>query len=102
MRGGNMKKSISALVLVLFVLGFTATAYPWGSATHAFIMDQILRKAGPPRLMYGQMDPDVFNYYFDNPSLQEKLYAMTHYNDFMEVWNASKGPSDRPSAFGFV
>jgi len=96
-----MKKSISALVLVVFAFGFTATAYPWGSATHAFIMDQIMRKAGPPRLMYGVMDPDVFNYYFDNLLLRDQLYAMTHY-DFMKVWNASKGPSDRPSAFGFV
>jgi len=26
---------------------------------------------------------------------------MTHF-DFMNVWNAVKGPSDRPSAFGFV
>jgi len=96
-----MKKFLGALVLVAFVLGFTATAYPWGSATHAFIIDQIMRKGGPPRLMYGVMAPDVFNYYFENKPLRDQLYAMTHY-DFMKVWNASKGPSDRPSAFGFV
>ncbi len=92
---------MSALVLAVFVFGFTATAYPWGSATHAYIMDQILRKGGPPRLMYGVMAPDVFNYYFDNLLLRNQLYDMTHY-DFMKVWNASQGRSDQPSALGFV
>lgn len=96
-----MKKSLSVGVLVVFIFCFTVTAYPWGSATHAFIIDQIMRKAGPPRLMYGGMAPDVFNYFFDNLALRDQLYALTHF-DYMKVWNASNGPSDRPSAYGFV
>jgi len=96
-----MKKSLSAGVLIVFIFCFTVTAYPWGSATHAYIVDQIMRKAGPPRLMYGAMAPDVFNYFFDHLTLSGQLYALTHF-DYMRVWEATKGPSDRPSAFGFV
>jgi hypothetical protein len=96
-----MKKSLSVGVLVVFIFCFTVTAYPWGSATHAFVIDQIMRKAGPPHLMFGAMAPDVFNYFFDNLTLRGQLYALTHF-DYMRVWEATKGPSDRSSAFGFV
>jgi len=96
-----MKKAFSVGAIIVFLLCFTAQAFPWGSATHAYIIDQLMRKAGPPRLMYGAMAPDVFNYFFQDPTLRNQLYAMTHF-DFMKLWNASKGPSDRPSAYGFV
>ncbi len=96
-----MKKTISVGAIILFLLCFTAQAFPWGSATHAYIIDQIMRKAGPPRLMYGAMVPDVFNYFFQDTVLRDQMYWMTHFN-FMPLWDASKGPSDKPSAYGFV
>jgi len=96
-----MKKTVSVGTIVVFLFCFTAQAFPWGSATHAYIIDQIMRKAGPPRLMYGAMAPDVFNYFFQDLALRDKLYGMTHFN-YMPLWDASEGPSDRPSAFGFV
>lgn len=96
-----MKKAFSVGAIFVFLFCFTVRAFPWGSATHAYIIDQFMRKAGPPRLMYGAMAPDVFNYFFENITLRDQLYAMTHF-DFMKLWNASKGPSDRPSAYGFV
>lgn len=96
-----MKKAftIGAIVVVLFC--FTVRAFPWGSATHAYVIDQIMRKGGPPRLMYGAIAPDVFNYFFEDSTLPDQLYALTHFK-FMQLWDASKGPSDRPSAYGFV
>jgi hypothetical protein len=97
-----MKKAFTVGAIVVFLFCFTVRAFPWGSATHAYIIDQIMRKAGPPRLMYGVMAPDVFNYYFDNIGLRDQLYVMTHFTSYMKVWDVSKGPSDRPSAFGFV
>ena len=96
-----MKKVFSVGAIIIFLFCFTAQAFPWGSATHAYIIDQLMRKGGPPRLMYGAMAPDVFNYFFQDLTLRDQLYAMTHF-DFMKLWNASKGPSDRPSAYGFV
>jgi len=96
-----MKKVFSVGAIIVFLLCFTVRAFPWGSATHAYVIDQLMRKAGPPRLMYGAMAPDVFNYFFQDLTLRDQLYAMTHF-DFMKLWNASKGPSDRPSAYGFV
>jgi hypothetical protein len=96
-----MKKAFSVGAIIVFLLCFTVQAFPWGSATHAYVIDQIMRKGGPPRLMYGAMAPDVFNYFFENTTLRDQLYGMTHF-DFMKLWDASKGPSDRPSAYGFV
>ena len=96
-----MKKAFSVGAIFVFLFCFTVRAFPWGSATHAYIIDQFMRKAGPPRLMYGAMAPDVFNYFFEDWTLRDQLYAMTHYK-FLQVWNAAKGPSDRPSGYGFV
>lgn len=103
-----MKKAFTAGAIFLLLFCFTTRAFPWGSATHAYIIDKIMRKAGPPRLMYGVMAPDVFNYFaFIMPSnsfpptLPDDLYKATH-EFFMKFWDAAQSRSEKPTAYGFV
>jgi len=91
---------IGALFLSLFF--FSSTAFSWGSATHAFIDDQIMKKKGLRNLneMYGAMSPDIFNYLFEAP-FQKDLYMQTHYQ-FQKVWEQAKSGSAKALAYGFV
>jgi hypothetical protein len=50
--------------------------------------------------IYGGMAPNIFNYMFDSPHLQD-LYAATH-NQFMKVGNAAKLNTGKALAYGFV
>ena len=75
-----MKKnalSLSAVVLALVLV--CSTAFPWGSATHAYIADNLGKQQRMRNLMevYGAMVPDLFNYMFDVP-YQPYLHDQTH------------------------
>jgi len=83
---------------------FAPQAFAWGSATHAYICDH-LGAQGPVKNvneMYGGMAPDVFNYLFADKALMERLYAATHYGNFMDVWKSSGTPIGRALALGFI
>lgn len=89
--------------LLLTSLLIAPDASPWGSATHAYIDDNLgadrpLRNANE---IYGGMAPDVFNYMFDHPDRLQFLYAQTHTN-FMRLWDVAHRPLGRSVAFGFV
>lgn len=97
------KKVFSSLgAVVLSLIFFSSTAFAWGSATHAYIDDQIMKKKGLRNLneMYGAMAPDIFNYLFDVP-FQKDLYMQTHYQ-FQKVWDQAKNGTARSLAYGFM
>jgi hypothetical protein len=75
----------------------------WGSAVHAYIADHLGKKAPLLNLneVYGAVAPDVFNYMFDNPALQQTLVMGTHYQSTL-VWDAARFPTGKALAFGFV
>jgi hypothetical protein len=98
-----MKKLIVSTCIVFFsVVLFSSTAFPWGSATHAFIADQLKKRAGPYNLdeIYGAMAPDIFNYMFGYPH-QSYLHDETH-NNFMKMWNSAERGYEKPAVYGFV
>jgi len=98
-----MKKLIVSTCIVFFsVVLFSSTAFPWGSATHAFIADQLKKRAGPYNLdeIYGAMAPDIFNYMFGYPH-QSYLHDETH-NNFMKLWNSAEWGYEKPAVYGFV
>jgi len=97
-------------VILLLTVFFTANAFPWGSATHAYIDDNLgkTRKLCNLNEIYGGMAADIFNFYAEtlNPSSPYSyLYLQTHFNS-VELWDkAQKLRFDRlgvASAFGFV
>jgi len=104
-----MKKAFYFLFLVLFALTFIpSAAYPWGSATHAYIVDHVSKKLGLSRIneIYGATSPDMFNYLFD-AVFQQYLHDQTHggHGDesFLKVWwAANKQGYQKSLAFGFV
>jgi hypothetical protein len=103
-----MKRAFTVGAIFLLLFCFTTRAFPWGSATHAYILDKIMRKAGPPRLMYGAMAPDVFNYFAFimppnsyPPTLPGDLYTTTH-ESFLKLWDAAQSRNEKPTAYGFV
>ena len=95
--------------LCLGLLGFLAliaaapAAFGWGSATHFYMTDLIMKGNGVPQTdeLYGSMAPDVFNYMFDNPAFLGFLQDQTHH-EFRKVWLARRNGHERPDAYGFV
>jgi hypothetical protein len=95
-------------VIILSMIFFTSNAFPWGSATHAYIDDKI-GKSLPLRNLneiYGGMAPDIFNFYpqvLDTNSPYFALYMQTHYNT-LALWAAAQKATDlgKASAFGFA
>jgi hypothetical protein len=89
-------------LIFLALVFFTTDAFSWGSATHAYIDDHLGKKANLRNMneIYGGMSPDIFNYMFESPYLQD-LYITTHY-DFMDVWRAARCEVGKPLAYGFV
>jgi len=95
--------------LCLGLLGFAAliaavpSAFAWGSATHFYMTDLIMKDNGAPQPdgLYGSMVPDVFNYMFDNPAFLGFLQDQTHH-EFLKVWLARRNAHERPDAYGFV
>ena len=99
-----MKKVLISLCSSLtFFLLQVQPGLCWGSAVHAYVADHLGKKIPLLNLneVYGAMAPDVFNYMFDNPALQQTLVMGTHYES-TKVWEAAKFPTGKALAFGFV
>ena len=97
-----MKRLVMIVVLVLSTLSLATPAFPWGSATHAYIDGQL----GKPVIFdkqerYGGMGADAFNFMFATPAIGAYLYNQTH-TEFMKVWDAARLPTGKALAFGFV
>jgi hypothetical protein len=98
------RKLIGAGFLGLALCLLVTSAYPWGSAVHAYFADHLGKKFAPQNLneMYGIMAPDIFNYAFDlGPANYMAVYGATHYG-FMKVWRAAILPLGKAQAYGFV
>jgi hypothetical protein len=97
-------KKISAIFGAVFLslIFFSSTAFAWGSATHAYIDDQIMKKKGlrNPNEMYGAMAPDIFNYLIDVPF--QKDLSMQKHHQFQKVWDQAKTGTAKALAYGFV
>ena len=105
-----MKRTLVIVTGFCFaLLLFASSAFPWGSATHAYVDDHLgLRGPGNLKELYGGMAPDIFNYLFDNLNQQQYLYSQTHGNfltqaeTFLKVWKAARWLPEKPGAYGFV
>jgi hypothetical protein len=96
----NICSSLGAILLSLIF--FSSTAFAWGSATHAYIDDQLMKKRGLKNVneLYGAMSSDIFNYLFEAP-FQKDLYMQTHYQ-FLKVWDQAKTGTSKALAYGFM
>jgi hypothetical protein len=100
------KACVSMGVLTLSIILFTSNAFPWGSATHAYIDDQIGSKLPLKNLneIYGGMAPDIFNFYPEvlvSGTAYNYLYIQTHYNS-LALWSEAQGEMKKALAFGFA
>lgn len=108
MKTRKFRKACVSMVVVLSVILFTSDAFPWGSATHAYIANKI-GKDSPLRNLneiYGAMAADIFNFYpevLDPKSPYYHLYLQTHYNS-LAVWSEGQGATNlgKSLAFGFA
>jgi hypothetical protein len=96
-----MKKAFSLGAIIVFLFCFTVRAFPWGSAVHVYIADQLKAKMGQPKLnaMYGAMAPDIFNYDF---SQQAVFLAKVMHIGSLAVWLNARTPAEKQLAYGFV
>ncbi|GFO55763.1 hypothetical protein GMSM_27700 [Geomonas sp. Red276] len=104
------KNCMSVVVALVSLLFFASSAFPWGSATHAYIDGNLGSKTPLKNLneIYGGMAPDIFNFY---PQTAQggndyyDLYIQTHYNA-LGLWAKAKAPLVSPlgkaAAFGFA
>lgn len=106
MKKGKFQRRVLALGIVLCaVVIFSSEAFPWGSATHVYIVDHLNKKQGLTDMdearnrIYGGNGPDFFNYAFNEYS--GYLYPQTHDN-FMTVWDAAGTVTEKALAYGFV
>lgn len=101
-----MKKSLLRSAAIVLTLAFLAQpALPWGSATHAYIMDCIGKKTYLRNLneIYGSLAPDMFNL-METSYFRDYLWEQTHrHPGFMKVWNSASWIGlEKPLAYGFV
>lgn len=101
-----MKKSLLSAAAIVLTLAFLAQpAHPWGSATHAYIMDHIGKTVYMRNLneIYGSMAPDIFNL-MPASYFRDYLWEQTHrHPGFMKVWNNANWIGlEKPLAYGFV
>ncbi len=105
-----LKAGVTLWVMIISVMFFAQNAFPWGSATHAYIDDNIGKKLPLQNLdeIYGGLAPDMFNFYPDvlvPGTVYYNLYIQTHYNSFA-LWSEAQNPATTPlgkaAAFGFV
>jgi hypothetical protein len=96
------KRHMMLWTIFLALVLLPSMAFSWGSATHAYIDDQLNKTKSTKNLneIYGGMAPDIFNYMFESPYLQD-FYIATHY-DFVKIWNVSKNSLDKSLAYGFI
>ena len=95
-------------VVFLLVMFSTSNAFSWGSATHAYIDDQIGKKLPLQNLneIYGGMAADIFNFYpdvFEEGTANYHMYIQTHYNT-LALWSQAKKATNlgKALAFGFA
>jgi len=95
-----MKKRWFASLGLLLLCG--GALFPWGSVTHLYIDEQLVKKAGGLKFnaCYGSMAPDAVNYLFSSPYLED-MYVATHYQ-FAPLWNEARSRVDLALAFGFI
>ena len=106
-----MKKTLSSFLGLILFLSLVAPAFPWGSATHAYIATRIGRilPFSNTNEIYGAMVPDLFNYVFNLN--QDQMYWARYYTHgiytnqegFMQVWSkASWWGYQKSLAYGFI
>lgn len=99
-----MKKSVLGLItIMLTLLYFSAAAFAWGGAVHAYLVDQYstANKLRTGNQIYGGFTPDMFNFRFDAPVYMSYLFAETH-NNAMQVWDCARSKPEKALALGFV
>lgn len=104
----NLRNACVSLVVVITLILFASNAFPWGSATHAYIADNI-GKTFPLRNLneiYGAMAADIFNFYPEASvpgTAYYYLYLQTHYNS-LPLWSQAQASTDfgKALAFGFA
>jgi hypothetical protein len=99
-----MKKKYIILWATFFALVFLPSiAFPWGSATHAYIDDNLGKKWGLKNMdeIYGGMAPDIFNFMFDKPVYMSYLSYQTH-NESVKLWEKARSFRGKALAYGFV
>lgn len=92
------------LLAALLILSYRISTplYGWGSATHAYVAQQIGKQQGTSNLneLYGSVLPDAFNVMFGDP-YQDQLWTQTHY-EFMKLVESAEFQLDEALAFGFA
>ncbi len=99
------KRHMMLWTIFLALVLLPSIAFPWGSATHAYIDDKLGEKWGFKNMneIYGGMAPDIFNYMFDNPAYMSYLSNQTHNDkEVMKVWEAARFGGGKALAYGFV
>ena len=105
----QLKKYCTLLgAVILLVMFSTSNAFSWGSATHAYIDDQIGKKLPLQNLneIYGGMAADIFNFYpeaLEPNTAYNYLYIQAHYNS-MALWSEAHKATNlgKALAFGFA
>lgn len=103
----KIRKSFLLVFLGLLFVIIPAEAFPWGQATHAYIVEKLGARAGYNNLyqMWGGVAPDFFNYVFD-PTLCPGWVADqtqgTYFDSVLKVWNNAETRFDFALAYGFI
>jgi len=92
-----LQLSLGTSILVLTL--FSSSAFPWGTATHAFIDHNLGKRYGLVNIneIYGGISMDIFNalYWDQGP-------ARGVHSEFMKVWTEAKRQTEKALAFGFI
>lgn len=103
----KIKKGFLLVFLGLLFVMIPAEAFPWGQATHAYIVERLGARAGYNNLyqIWGSVAPDFYNYVFD-PALCPGWVADqtqgTYFDSVLKVWNNAETQFDFALAYGFV
>lgn len=104
----KLRKACISIVVVITIIVFASNAFPWGSATHAYIADTIGKSSALKNLneIYGGMAADIFNFYPEASvpgTAYYYLYLQTHYNS-LALWSETRSATDfgKALAFGFA
>lgn len=106
-----MRKILTlTLVVFLILVCTTQMAFSWGSATHAYIANNIGKVAWQQNMneMYGAMVPDLFNYMFGAP-YQQYLHDQAHgvylpspnAQSVLKLWDEAKWELQKALGYGF-
>lgn len=85
--------------LAAALLIVASSAYPWGSAVHAYIGS--LLKPGNANVVYGSLAPDMFNYAFELGTLKDTMYNELHTNPEW-LWGVAATFNQKSLAWGFM